>query len=187
MNAHAQTWAVDAKDGAALIVGREDSFHLHSESAVCVDDIKIQDVQGKEIKTTWKVTKPEELELKVALNDQPAGGGGPCHVVVDPNGKPVGELTKEEADGEGRVADRARPFDAIVGANRTLFDAFSQMLIHQATWVAGWSMYWTNFQPASRLGEFLNTADSNKSPACARTDRTHAITPAIPNLPTPLA
>ncbi|HEY4872235.1 MAG TPA: ABC transporter ATP-binding protein [Candidatus Dormibacteraeota bacterium] len=57
-------------------------------------------------------------------------------LVVDPNGKPVGELTKEEADGEGRVADRARPFDAIVGANRTLFDAFSQMLIHQATWVA---------------------------------------------------
>src|SRR6202158_5169991 len=57
-------------------------------------------------------------------------------VVVDGKGKPVGELTKEEADGEGRVADRARPFDAIVGADRTLFDAFSQMLIHQATWGA---------------------------------------------------
>jgi osmoprotectant transport system ATP-binding protein len=57
-------------------------------------------------------------------------------VVLDGNGKPVGELTKEEADGDGRVADRARPFDAIIGADRTLFDAFSQMLIHQATWVA---------------------------------------------------
>jgi osmoprotectant transport system ATP-binding protein len=57
-------------------------------------------------------------------------------VVVDRNGKPVGELAKEEADGDGRVGDRARPFDAIVGADRTLFDAFSQMLIHQATWVA---------------------------------------------------
>ena len=29
--------------------------------------------KGKEIKTTWKVTKPDELELKVALKDQPAG------------------------------------------------------------------------------------------------------------------
>jgi osmoprotectant transport system ATP-binding protein len=57
-------------------------------------------------------------------------------VVLDRNGKPVGELTKEAADGDGRVADRARPFDAIIGADRTLFDAFSQMLIHQATWVA---------------------------------------------------
>jgi osmoprotectant transport system ATP-binding protein len=57
-------------------------------------------------------------------------------VVLDRNGKPVGELTKEGADGDGRVADRARPFDAIIGADRTLFDAFSQMLIHQAIWVA---------------------------------------------------
>jgi len=57
-------------------------------------------------------------------------------VVLDRNGKPVGELTKDRADGDGRVADRARPFDAIIGADRTLFDAFSQMLIHQAIWVA---------------------------------------------------
>jgi len=57
-------------------------------------------------------------------------------VVLDGSGKPVGELAKEGAGGDGRVADRARPFDAIIGADRTLFDAFSQMLIHQATWVA---------------------------------------------------
>ena len=57
-------------------------------------------------------------------------------VVLDGSGKPVGELAREGAGGDGRVADRARPFDAIIGADRTLFDAFSQMLIHQATWVA---------------------------------------------------
>jgi osmoprotectant transport system ATP-binding protein len=57
-------------------------------------------------------------------------------VVVDRNGKPVGELSREDADGDGRVADRARPFDAVISADRTLYDAFSQMLIHQATWVA---------------------------------------------------
>jgi osmoprotectant transport system ATP-binding protein len=57
-------------------------------------------------------------------------------IVLDRNGKPVGELTKEEAGGDGRVADRARPFDAVIGADRTLYDAFSQMLIHQAVWVA---------------------------------------------------
>ena len=57
-------------------------------------------------------------------------------IVVDRNGKPAGELTKDDATGDGRVADRARPFDAVIGADRTLYDAFSQMLIHQATWVA---------------------------------------------------
>jgi len=57
-------------------------------------------------------------------------------IVVDRNGKPAGELAKDDADGDGRVGDRARPFDAVIGADRTLYDAFSQMLIHQATWVA---------------------------------------------------
>jgi osmoprotectant transport system ATP-binding protein len=57
-------------------------------------------------------------------------------VVLDRNDKPVGELDRSAADGEGRVADRARPLDAVIGADRTLYDAFSQMLIHQATWVA---------------------------------------------------
>lgn len=66
-------WTVAATDQSALIVGREDTLHLQSESAVCVDDIKIHDAQGKDIKTTWKLTKPDEIELKVALKDQTAG------------------------------------------------------------------------------------------------------------------
>ena len=70
---HPVQWALPPSEQTALIVGREDSFHLHSDSAVCVDDVEIQDAQGKEIKTTWKVTKPDELELNVALKDEPAG------------------------------------------------------------------------------------------------------------------
>jgi hypothetical protein len=70
---HPAPWVIPASEQSALIVGREDTFHLQSESSVCVDEIKIQDAQGKEIKAAWKVSKPEELELKVALKDQPAG------------------------------------------------------------------------------------------------------------------
>ncbi len=66
-------WTVAATEQSALIVGREDTLHVQSDSAVCVDDIKIHDANGKEIKTTWKATKPDELELKVALKDQSAG------------------------------------------------------------------------------------------------------------------
>jgi osmoprotectant transport system ATP-binding protein len=57
-------------------------------------------------------------------------------IVLDRNDKPVGELDREQADGDGRVGERARPLDAVITADRTLFDAFSQMLIHQASWVA---------------------------------------------------
>jgi osmoprotectant transport system ATP-binding protein len=57
-------------------------------------------------------------------------------VVLDANGRPIGELERSALDGDARVADRARPFDAVVAADRTLYEAFSQMLIHQASWVA---------------------------------------------------
>ncbi len=66
-------WTLAATDQSALIVGREDTLHLQSDSAVCVDDVKIRDAQGKEVKTTWKLTKPDEIEVKVALKDQSAG------------------------------------------------------------------------------------------------------------------
>src|SRR2546427_6726313 len=42
-------------------------------------------------------------------------------IVVDRKGKPVCELIKEEADSEGRVGDRARPVEAVIGAYRTLY------------------------------------------------------------------
>jgi hypothetical protein len=70
---HSATWTIPPTEQSALIVGREDILHLQSTSAVCVDGVNIQDSQGREVKTTWKVSKPEELEIKVALKDQSAG------------------------------------------------------------------------------------------------------------------
>src|SRR5438093_4341447 len=56
-------------------------------------------------------------------------------VVLDRDGRPVGELDGNQIDGNGLVSERARPLDATVPADRTLYEAFSQMLIHQANWV----------------------------------------------------
>ena len=66
-------WSLPPAEQSALIVGREDAIHLQSECSVCVDNVTLEDGQGKEVKTTWKLTKPDELEIKVALKDQPAG------------------------------------------------------------------------------------------------------------------
>ena len=57
-------------------------------------------------------------------------------IVLDEKDHPVGELDRSKTEGDGRVADRLQPLDAIVAADRTLYDAFSQMLIHHARWVA---------------------------------------------------
>ena len=66
-------WSIPAAEESALIVGREDAFHVQSPGAVCVDTVSIQDAQGREAKTSWKFAKAEELEVKVALKDQAAG------------------------------------------------------------------------------------------------------------------
>ena len=57
-------------------------------------------------------------------------------IVLDRDDRPVAELDRDRADGDGRAGDRAQPLDATISADRTLYDAFSQMLIHQAIWVA---------------------------------------------------
>ncbi len=69
-NAHTTSWSVKPEEHGALILGRADTVHLHSDCAVCVDDVKVQDDQHKEIKTTWKASKPDELEIQVPLKDE---------------------------------------------------------------------------------------------------------------------
>ncbi len=95
-------WVIPASEQSALIVGREDTLHLQSDSAVCVDEIRIQDAQGKEVKAAWKVAKPEEIELKVALKDQPAG---PMKVKVRQFGLAKSDELSLQAYSEGAHLD----------------------------------------------------------------------------------
>jgi hypothetical protein len=66
-------WSIPPVEESALIVGREDTIHLEAPGAVCVNNVSVQDTQGREVKATWKLDKPEQLEIKVALKDQAAG------------------------------------------------------------------------------------------------------------------
>jgi hypothetical protein len=66
------TWEVSPSDASALIVGRQDTIHLHSPEAVCVEGVAAQD-QGKDLRTDWKLTQPDTLEVKVTLQDAAPG------------------------------------------------------------------------------------------------------------------
>jgi hypothetical protein len=66
-SAHATKWSVVAGDQNALIVGRDDTLHLQSDSATCVENVILRDQQGKEIQATWERLKPDELEIRVPL------------------------------------------------------------------------------------------------------------------------
>jgi hypothetical protein len=73
VNAHAQTWAVDSKESGALIVGREGTIHLQSASVSCVDNIMLKDPAGKELTAEWKTVKPNEVEIKLPLQEAQPG------------------------------------------------------------------------------------------------------------------
>ena len=64
---------VASKDASALIVGREDTLHLQSTDACCVSSVSLRDDKGKITEAGWKIAKPEELEVKVPLQNATAG------------------------------------------------------------------------------------------------------------------
>jgi hypothetical protein len=72
-NARPAKWVLTSEDANALIVGRQDTFHLESENAPCVDQVTIKDQRGKPLKATWKLLKADQLEVEVPLKEEAAG------------------------------------------------------------------------------------------------------------------
>jgi hypothetical protein len=72
-NAHPATWSVAPADQGALIVGRVDTLHLHSECAVCVEEVTVQDNQHTDLKANWKTLKTDELEIQIPLKEETSG------------------------------------------------------------------------------------------------------------------
>jgi hypothetical protein len=72
-NAHQTKWTVMPAYQGALVVGRVDTVHLQSDCAVCVEKISVQDDQHRDVETSWKTVKPDELEIQVTLKDQRVG------------------------------------------------------------------------------------------------------------------
>ena len=73
MNVHAKGWGLAAGDESALIIGRQDTVHLQADSVSCVDGIMIKDPAGKELKADWKQVKPDQVEVKLPLQDWAPG------------------------------------------------------------------------------------------------------------------
>jgi hypothetical protein len=72
-NAHTASWQLAAGDESALIVGRQDTLHLRADSVSCVDSIMLRDPAGKELKAEWKKLKPDEVEVKLPLQEAQPG------------------------------------------------------------------------------------------------------------------
>jgi hypothetical protein len=73
MKPFAKNWELAAGDEDALVVGRQDIVHLRADSVSCVDGIILKDPAGKALKAEWKMLKPNELEVKLPLQDAKPG------------------------------------------------------------------------------------------------------------------
>ena len=72
-SAHSAKWIIPPADQSALVVGRDDSVHLQSVNAACVEKVSVAAANGRDLKTTWKRAKADELEVEIPLKDQTAG------------------------------------------------------------------------------------------------------------------
>ena len=71
--AHSASWTIASADQSALVVGRDDVLHLHSTAAACVDEVSVENEQGKKLKASQKVLNPDELQVDISLKDAAPG------------------------------------------------------------------------------------------------------------------
>ena len=72
-SAHSATWTIASADQSALVVGRDDVLHLHSDAAVCVEDVSVVEERAKHLKASQKAVNPDELQVEISLKDAAPG------------------------------------------------------------------------------------------------------------------
>jgi hypothetical protein len=73
INSRAADWKLDTGDAATLVVGRQNTVHFHADSVTCIDGIMLTNLQGKDLLAEWKAVKPDEVEVKLPMQDAQPG------------------------------------------------------------------------------------------------------------------
>jgi hypothetical protein len=83
-------WTIPSADSASLMAGSAHTLHLQSGEAACVDQVTLKDTDGKELKTSWKAAKADEVE--VTLPSESAKKGGPVTLDIKQAGVSQDEM-----------------------------------------------------------------------------------------------
>jgi hypothetical protein len=102
-SAYAAKWSVAEADKSALIIDREDTLHLQSDSATCVEDVVLRDQHGNEFRATWSLLKPDELEIRLQLRN---ASPGRVTLLIKQSGIPKPEELAERAYSEAAHLER---------------------------------------------------------------------------------
>lgn len=99
---HPAQWTVVSGDKSALIVGRKDTFDIQSAAAPCVQDVTLHDAQQKPLAVTWKMVKPDTLQVEVAMEEATPG---PVTLGVEQYGIQKPDQTKMHAYAEAATLE----------------------------------------------------------------------------------
>ncbi len=66
-------WTIAGADQSALVVGRDDTVHIHGESSLCIDKVEQLTAAGSVLPLTWKPQKPTGLTVSVPMTDATPG------------------------------------------------------------------------------------------------------------------
>ena len=72
-NAHAEQWTVHPVGGDSIIAGRESTLRVQSDCVSCVEKVALVNASGKDLKTTWRVVEPDQLEVELPLKEERSG------------------------------------------------------------------------------------------------------------------
>jgi len=72
-NGHPQHWQLVDEDQQTLIAGRDDTVHIETENAACVDSIQLQKPGGEMVKADWKSTGPNQVAVTLPLKKTKPG------------------------------------------------------------------------------------------------------------------
>ena len=94
-------WTTTPTDQSALVVGRDDTIHLESQSSACVSKVEAQTHENHSIPVVWKASKQGNLDVTVPLK---GAEPGPVTVAVYQYGldKPD-DLTIQAYDAEASL------------------------------------------------------------------------------------
>ena len=66
-------WYIRAADKDALVVGHDDTLRIHYDDASCVESVAVNDSLAKPLKTAWKLTGTDEIDVEIPLQDATPG------------------------------------------------------------------------------------------------------------------
>jgi hypothetical protein len=67
-------WTIPPAETAGLMAGIAHTLHLKSAAAACVDQVSLKDERGADLKSQWKLSKEDEVEVAIPVESAKSGG-----------------------------------------------------------------------------------------------------------------